>query len=55
MATLEERVRRLEDVQLIADLTMELAHQFDNGYHADGIRGPVHRRRSLRRWPVRPL
>ncbi len=37
MATLEERVRRLEDVQLIADLTMELARQFDNGYHADGI------------------
>jgi ketosteroid isomerase-like protein len=37
MATLEERVRRLEDVHLIVDLTMTLARQFDNGYHADGI------------------
>jgi ketosteroid isomerase-like protein len=37
MATLEERVRTLEDIQLITDLTMEVAHQFDNGYHPDGI------------------
>ncbi len=35
--TLEQRLGRLEDLQLITDLTMELARQFDNGYHPDGI------------------
>ena len=37
MPTLEQRVQRLEDLDQITEITMQLARHFDNGYHADGV------------------
>ena len=37
MPTLEQRVQRLEDLDQITEVTMQLARHFDNGYHADGV------------------
>jgi ketosteroid isomerase-like protein len=37
MTTLEQRVQRLEDIEQITAVTMQLAQHFDNGYHADGV------------------
>lgn len=36
MTTLEQRVQRLEDLEQITAVTMQLARHFDNGYHPDG-------------------
>ena len=37
MPTLEQRVQRLEDLDQITEVTMQLARHFDNNYHADGV------------------
>ena len=37
MPTLEQRVQRLEDLDQITEVTMQLARHFDNSYHADGV------------------
>ena len=37
MPTLEQRVQRLEDLEQITEVTMQLARHFDNDYHADGV------------------
>src|SRR5262249_56575717 len=37
MSALEQRVRRLEDLEQITGITMQLARHFDNSYHADGV------------------
>ena len=37
MPTLEQRVQRLEDLEQITEITMQLARHFDNNYHADGV------------------
>ncbi len=37
MATLEQRVQRLENLEQITEVTMQLARHFDNNYHADGV------------------
>jgi hypothetical protein len=37
MPTLEQRVQRLEDLEQITGITMQLARHFDNSYHADGV------------------
>ena len=37
MPTLEQRVQRLEDIEQITEVTMQLAQHFDNNYHADGV------------------
>ena len=37
MPTLEQRVQRLEDLEQITAVTMQLARHFDNGYHPDGV------------------
>ena len=37
MPTLEQRVQRLEDLEQITEVTMQLARHFDNNYHADGV------------------
>lgn len=38
-STLEQRVQRLEDVEAIRGLTMQLARHFDDDYDADAIVG----------------
>src|SRR5690349_13062214 len=37
MPTLDQRVQRLEDLEQITEVTMQLARHFDNSYHADGV------------------
>ena len=37
MPTLEQHVQRLEDLEQITEITMQLARHFDNNYHADGV------------------
>ena len=37
MPTLEQRLQRLEDLEQITEITMQLARHFDNNYHADGV------------------